>query len=221
MFPVFCYMIADNPEMKLAACVKDSQNTNMPCHVCYIPKQDSDNPSATCELRHAEESKTAIEGYRDAVYGKKEAKKKEMEALSLNGTLSTFYDANMGVPEGIHGALPVDRTHHLFLGLVKTCTTRLFDVICEYIATEQLAGRAGRDALKDAMDEIDSRFARILRFALHNGAPYRNFPSGISDLTLLHAKDYATIAQWWPYVFDLGSRYNIVPFIFDNVVISS
>jgi hypothetical protein len=217
MFPVFAYMIADNPELKLATCVKgmycnvvqrcinvvslDSQKSNCPCHVCLVPKADSDNPSASYPLRLQEESVRIVSNYKNAVYGTKGALKAAMNAISLNGTQSAFHQANMGVKEGIHGGTPVDRTHHVFLGLVKTCTGRLFDVMAEH-ADEQ----GGDEGRKNMYDEIDRRFAKIPRFK-HNEKRYRNFPSGISDLTLLEAKDYASIIQYWPYVFGHASRY--------------
>ena len=206
MFPVVCFMIADNPEMKLASGILDAQNTNMPCHVCYIPVTNSDNPLANYPFRMAEESKAAVDGWVKAPYGNKTVMFAKMKGLSLNGTPSVFNDANMGVPEGIHGALPVDRTHHLFLGLVKTCSVRLFDVISEHWCREHTQGRANKEARKEVIIEIDFRFSSIPRYIMGDGARYRHFPSGISDLTLLEAKDWASIVQFWPYVFGVGNR---------------
>ena len=102
MFPVISYIILDNPEMKLVYGVKDSQDTKLPCHVCKVPREDSDNPSAKYEFRLAGESHAALKQYVDAVYGDKGNKLVVVEAMSLNGSIIAFYDANMGVPEGIH-----------------------------------------------------------------------------------------------------------------------
>ena len=224
MFPVICYMIADNPEMKLLSGVKDSQNTKMPCHVCKVPREDSDNPSAKYELRQAAESKVylylslpcklkmyfipqaTVQGYVTALRGDKGNKLVAVEAPSLNGCMSAFHDANMGVPEGIHGALPADRTHHLFLGLVKTVTTRIIDVVYEHHHLLYLDGHASKDWKNEALDLINSRFKQIPGFITRDGSRYRNFPNGVTDLTLLEAKDYATIVQFWPYVWGTGNR---------------
>jgi hypothetical protein len=206
MFPVISYLILDNPEMKLVSGVKDSQDTKLPCHVCKVPREDSDNPSAKYEFRFAGESHAALKQYVDAVYGDKGNKLVAVEALSLNGSISAFYDANMGVPEGIHGALPADRTHHLFLGLVKTVTTRLIDVVYEHHHQLYLTGHANNSAKNEALDMINSRFNRIPGFIASDGLRYRNFPNGVTDLSLLEAKDYATIAQYWPYVWGTGNR---------------
>ena len=206
MFPVICFMIADNPEMKLASGVKDSQQTNLPCHVCKVPREDSDNPSAKYDFRVAAESKAAVKGWMDAERGNKDNCKVNVTALSLNGSMSAFHDANMGVPEGIHGALPVDRTHHLFIGLVKTVTARVIDVVFEHQHLLHLQGNASKDAKNEALDEINFRFSRIPGFVTSDGSRYRNFPNGVTDLSLLEAKDYATIVQYWPYVWGTGNR---------------
>jgi hypothetical protein len=71
MFPVVGFMIADNPEMKLASGILDSQTTVMPCHVCYIPETNSDNPLARYRFRMAEESKAAVNRWLHAPYGNK------------------------------------------------------------------------------------------------------------------------------------------------------
>jgi hypothetical protein len=172
---------------------------------------ESDNPRAIYQLRTEADSKAFTLDYINARRGQKKITGANMKAVSLNGQLSAFWDANCGTAEGLHSATPADRTHHLFLGLVKTCTKRLFDKIAEYWQKEKDNGRAGPNAVNDALDEIDRRFAAIPRFTHGSERRYRNFPSGISDLTLLQAKDYASIVQFWPYVFGHGTRYVLIP----------